>query len=305
VTTIPTIGTFSVFLLRVFTYGFFSSHFFVFYYFALKLGSSVRRETAKALVHSFSRLAFDFERPKTTKDVEGASQKKNFIYFYYLAFNITTHHVLTETLKTMIQVSTSKRSNTRTFRSRCGMSEDKTKFVRCGDTTSKTRKAWSSSWIVTIATVFPRREMNFTACWTKTNSATRCCWSLRTSKICRTRWLRLKLRTNSDYTRWDKDTGSFNLRARLRAKACTKVWTGFRRTLQTTNRKTERVGKRESGKERERERKWGVENERKRVGEIERERKPSYQNLKRKKAVFSNNKILIVCLEREREKERM
>jgi len=64
------------------------------------------------------------------------------------------------------------------------------------------------------------------------------------------------------------------------------------------------VGKRESGKERERERKWGVENERKRVGEIERERKPSYQNLKRKKAVFSNNKILIVCLEREREKER-
>lgn len=140
-TTIPTIGTFSVFLLRVFTYGFFSSHFFVFYYFALKLGSSVRRETAKALVHSFSRLAFDFERPKTTKDVEGASQKKNFIYFYYLAFNITTHHVLTETLKTMIQVSTSKRSNTRTFRSRCGMSEDKTKFVRCGDTTSKTRKA--------------------------------------------------------------------------------------------------------------------------------------------------------------------
>ena len=55
---------------------------------------------------------------------------------------------------------------------------------------------------------------------------------------------------------------------------------------------------------RERERKWGVENERKRVGEIERERKPSYQNLKRKKAVFSNNKILIVCLEREREKER-
>ena len=49
-----------------------------------------------------------------------------------------------------------------------------------------------------------------------------------------------------------------------------------------------------------------MENERKRVGEIERERKPSYQNLKRKKAVFSNNKILIVCLERrEREKERM
>ena len=185
------------------------------------------------------------------------------------------------------------------------MSEDKTKFVRCGDTTSKTRKAWSSSWIVTIATVFPRREMNFTACSTKTNSATRCCWSLRTSKICRTRWLRLKLRTNSDYTRWDKDTGSFNLRARLRAKACTKVWTGFRRTLQTTNRKTERVGKeREWERERERERKWGVENERKRVGEIERERKPSYQNLKRKKAVFSNNKILIVCLEGEKERKR-
>jgi hypothetical protein len=55
---------------------------------------------------------------------------------------------------------------------------------------------------------------------------------------------------------------------------------------------------------RERERKWGVENERKRVGEIERERKPSYQNLKRKKAVFSNNKILIVCLEGEKERKR-
>ena len=64
------------------------------------------------------------------------------------------------------------------------------------------------------------------------------------------------------------------------------------------------MGKRESGKERERERKWGVENERKRVGEIERERKPSYQNLKRKKAVFSNNKILIVCLEGEKERKR-
>jgi hypothetical protein len=47
-----------------------------------------------------------------------------------------------------------------------------------------------------------------------------------------------------------------------------------------------------------------VENERKRVGEIERERKPSYQNLKRKKAVFSNNKILIVCLEGEKERKR-
>ena len=57
-------------------------------------------------------------------------------------------------------------------------------------------------------------------------------------------------------------------------------------------------------RERERERKWGVENERKRVGEIERERKPSYQNLKRKKAVFSNNKILIVCLEGEKERKR-
>ena len=47
-----------------------------------------------------------------------------------------------------------------------------------------------------------------------------------------------------------------------------------------------------------------MENERKRVGEIERERKPSYQNLKRKKAVFSNNKILIVCLEGEKERKR-
>ena len=61
---------------------------------------------------------------------------------------------------------------------------------------------------------------------------------------------------------------------------------------------------REWERERERERKWGVENERKRVGEIERERKPSYQNLKRKKAVFSNNKILIVCLEGDKERKR-
>ena len=152
------------------------------------------------------------------------------------------------------QVSTSKRSNIRTFRSRCGMSGDKTRFVRCGDTTSKTRKAWSSSSIVTIATASPRREMNFTACSTKTNSATRFCWSLRTSKICRTRWLRLKLRTNLDYTRWDKDTGSFNLRARLRAKACTKAWIGFLRTLQTTNRRWENEKEREIGGWRTRER---------------------------------------------------
>lgn len=136
-TTIPTIGTFSVFLLRVFTNGFFSPRFFVFHYFALKLGSSRRTRNRKS---SRPLVFFDFERPKTTKNREEgeASQKKT--YFYYLAFNITTHHDLTEPLKT-IQVSTSKRSNTRTFRSRCGMSEDKTKFVRCGDTTSKTRKA--------------------------------------------------------------------------------------------------------------------------------------------------------------------
>lgn len=142
-TTIPTIGTFSVFLLRVFTTnGFFSSRFFCLLLHALrlKLGSS-EREPAKALVHSFS---FDFERPEKDEKQRGGSctSKKKLNYFYSLfAFNITTtHHVLTETLKT-IQVSTSKRSNTRTFRSRCGMSEDKTKFVRCGDTTSKTRKA--------------------------------------------------------------------------------------------------------------------------------------------------------------------
>ena len=136
-TTIPTIGTFSVFLLRVFTNGFFSPRFFVFYYFALKLGSSGRTRNRKS---SRPLVFFDFERPKTTKNREEGVASKKKTYFYYLAFNITTHHDLTEPLKT-IQVSTSKRSNTRTFRSRCGMSEDKTKFVRCGDTTSKTRKA--------------------------------------------------------------------------------------------------------------------------------------------------------------------
>lgn len=260
-TTIPTIGTFSVFLLRVFTNGFFSSRFFcLLLRVALKIGIERTRTRKSSRPLVFFRLWATRKGRKTERRELHVKKKTNYFYSLF-AFNITTtHHVLTETLKT-IQVSTSKRSNTRTFRSRCGMSEDKTKFVRCGDTTSKTRKAWSSSWIVTIATVFPRREMNFTACSTKTNSATRCCWSLRTSKICRTRWLRLKLRTNSDYTRWDKDTGSFNLRARLRAKACTKVWTGFRRTLQTTNRKTERVGKRESGKKREREKVGGGERE--------------------------------------------
>ena len=138
-TTIPTIGTFSVFLLRVFTYGFFSSHFFVFYYFALKIGIERANEKPQKLsstrfLASLSTLS-DRKRRKMLR-----VQVKKKTYFYYLAFNITTHHDLTEPLKT-IQVSTSKRSNTRTFRSRCGMSEDKTKFVRCGDTTSKTRKA--------------------------------------------------------------------------------------------------------------------------------------------------------------------
>lgn len=136
-TTIPTIGTFSVFLLRVFTNGFFSPRFFVFYYFALKLGSSGRTRNQKLSSTRFLSTLSDRKRPKTERR---ELQVKKKTYFYYLAFNITTHHDLTEPLKT-IQVSTSKRSNTRTFRSRCGMSEDKTKFVRCGDTTSKTRKA--------------------------------------------------------------------------------------------------------------------------------------------------------------------
>ena len=77
-TTIPTIGTFSVFLLRVFTNGFFSSRFFLSCTnLRLKLGSS-ERETAKALVHSFS---FDSERPKTTKNrEEGVASKKKTIF---------------------------------------------------------------------------------------------------------------------------------------------------------------------------------------------------------------------------------
>ena len=86
VTTIPTIGTFSVFLLRVFTNGFFSSRFFLSCTtLRLKLGSS-ERETAKALVHSFSRLAFDFERPKNDDErCRGCkSKKKNFIFTLFL-----------------------------------------------------------------------------------------------------------------------------------------------------------------------------------------------------------------------------
>ena len=55
---------------------------------------------------------------------------------------------------------------------------------------------------------------------------------------------------------------------------------------------------------RERERESGGWRMRGRELEIERERKPSYQNLKRKKAVFSNNKILIVCLEGGKERKR-
>ena len=141
-TTIPTIGTFSVFLLRVFTNGFFSPRFFVFYYFALKIGIERANEKPQKLSSTrfLASLSTLSDRKTTTKDVEGASQKKKLYFYSLFAFNITTHHDLTEPLKT-IQVSTSKRSNTRTFRSRCGMSEDKTKFVRCGDTTSKTRKA--------------------------------------------------------------------------------------------------------------------------------------------------------------------
>ena len=138
-TTIPTIGTFSVFLLRVFKDGFFSSRFFVFYNFALKIGIERANEKPQKLSSTrFLSTLSDRKRPKTER--RELQVKKNFYSLF--AFNITTHHhvLLTETLKT-IQVSTSKRSNTRTFRSRCGMSEDKTKFVRCGDTTSKTRKA--------------------------------------------------------------------------------------------------------------------------------------------------------------------
>ena len=49
VTTIPTIGTFSVFLLRVFTNGFFSPRFFVFHYFALKIGIERANEKPQKL----------------------------------------------------------------------------------------------------------------------------------------------------------------------------------------------------------------------------------------------------------------
>ena len=85
-TTIPTIGTFSVFLLRVFTNGFFSPRFFVFHYFALKLGSSGRRrETAKALVHSFSSTLSDRKRPKTER--RALQVKKNFLLSFCVQYN--------------------------------------------------------------------------------------------------------------------------------------------------------------------------------------------------------------------------
>jgi ADP-ribosylation factor protein 1 len=86
VTTIPTIGTFSVFLLRVFTNGFFSPRFFVFYYFALKLGSSGRTRNRKS---SRPLVFFDFERPKTTKNREEgvASQKKNLVLLSRVQYN--------------------------------------------------------------------------------------------------------------------------------------------------------------------------------------------------------------------------
>jgi len=86
VTTIPTIGTFSVFLLRVFTNGFFSPRFFVFHYFALKLGSSGRTRNRKS---SRPLVFFDFERPKTTKNREEgvASQKKNLFLLSRVQYN--------------------------------------------------------------------------------------------------------------------------------------------------------------------------------------------------------------------------
>lgn len=67
VTTIPTIGTFSVFLLRVFTNGFFSPRFFVFYYFALKLGSSGRTRNQKLSSTRFLSTLSDRKRPKTER----------------------------------------------------------------------------------------------------------------------------------------------------------------------------------------------------------------------------------------------
>ena len=137
-TTIPTIGTFSVFLLRVFTNGFFSPRFFVFHYFALKIGIERANEKPQKLSSTrFLSTLSDRKRPKTERR---ELQVKKKTYFYYLAFNITSFPYLAITLKT-IQVSTSKRSNTRTFRSRCGMSEDKTRSGPYGDTTTRTRRA--------------------------------------------------------------------------------------------------------------------------------------------------------------------
>ncbi len=60
--------------------------FFCLFYFRVTGIDRANEKPQKALVHSFSRLSFDFERPKTTKnreegDDEGASQKKQQLYF--------------------------------------------------------------------------------------------------------------------------------------------------------------------------------------------------------------------------------
>ena len=83
-TTIPTIGTFSVFLLRVFKDGFFSSRFFVFYYFALKIGIERANEKPQKLSSTrFLSTSSDRKRPKTERR-ELQVKKKNYIFTLFL-----------------------------------------------------------------------------------------------------------------------------------------------------------------------------------------------------------------------------
>lgn len=86
VTTIPTIGTFSVFLLRVFTNGFFSPRFFVFHYFALKIGIERANEKPQKLSSTrFLSTLSDRKRPKTER--RALQVKKKFLLSFCVQYN--------------------------------------------------------------------------------------------------------------------------------------------------------------------------------------------------------------------------
>jgi len=61
---------------------------------------------------------------------------------------------------------------------------DKTRFVLCGDITSRTHRASSSLLTPTIVTVLSRLVRSCSACSTRMNSGMLFSWSLPTSRIC-------------------------------------------------------------------------------------------------------------------------